>query len=377
MTKSAHRHQDLYKNQTRIEELDGIRGIAAFLIVIYHIPIWNSAYNLTFIRNFYLMVNIFFVLSGFLIYKTYSNKLKNIKEFSRFLFLRFGRLYPLHIFFLTVFVVIEIIKYFAQNNFGIISLNSQPFRENNITALFQNIFLVQAIGPTNNAITFNLPSWTVSVEFYTYFLFALIVLYLKKFKIFLFFGFFIVSLSFLLISKNYYGFDLLLNCLSGFFLGSITAFLENKIKVTLPKYTSLVAFIMIVLFLIFKINSSYDPIIFFLTTSLILTLTANKNGYLNKRLKLRLFVWLGSISYSLYMSHFCIIWIVNQFIRVVLKKPEILIAGKSIPQLTNFESFIAVILILTTVLIVSTLVHKFIETPFRLKSRLYGFSNIK
>jgi peptidoglycan/LPS O-acetylase OafA/YrhL len=377
MTKSAHRHQDLYKNQTRIEELDGLRGIAAFLIVIYHIPIWNSAYNLTFIRNFYLIVNIFFVLSGFLIYKTYSNKLKNIKEFSRFLFLRIGRLYPLHIFFLTVFVVIEIIKYFAQNNFGIISLNSQPFRENNITALFQNIFLVQAIGPTNNAITFNLPSWTVSVEFYTYFLFALIVLYFKKFKFFFFFGFFIVSLSFLLISKNYYGFDLLLNCLSGFFLGSITAYLENKIKVTLPKYTSLVAFIMIVSFLIFKINSSYDPIIFFLTTSLILTLTANKNGYLNKRLKLRLFVWLGSISYSLYMSHFCIIWIVNQFIRVVLKKPEILIAGKSIPQLTNFESFIAVILTLTTVLIVSTLVHKFIETPFRLKSKLYGFSNIK
>jgi len=377
MTKSAHRHQDLYKNQTRIEELDGLRGIAAFLIVIYHITIWNSAYNLTFIRNFYLIVNIFFVLSGFLIYKTYSNKLKNIKEFSRFLFLRIGRLYPLHIFFLTVFVVIEIIKYFAQNNFGIISLNSQPFRENNITALFQNIFLVQAIGPTNNAITFNLPSWTVSVEFYTYFLFALIVLYFKKFKIFLFFGFFIVSLSFLLISKNYYGFDLLLNCLSGFFLGSITAYLENKIKVTLPKYTSLVAFIMILSFLIFKINSIYDQIIFFFTTSLILTLTANKNGYLNKRLKLRLFVWLGSISYSLYMSHFCIIWIVNQFIRVVLKKPEILIAGKSIPQLTNFESFIAVILTLTTVLIVSTLVHKFIETPFRLKSKLYGFSNIK
>jgi peptidoglycan/LPS O-acetylase OafA/YrhL len=377
MTKSAHRHQDLYRNQTKIEELESIRGIAAFLILIYHIPIWNSAYNLTFIRNFYLMVNLFFVLSGFLIYKTYSSKLKNIKEVLRFQFLRFGRLYPVHIFFLTIFVVIEIIKYFAQNNFGITSPNSQPFHENNITALFQNIFLLQAIGPTNNAITFNLPAWTISVEFYTYFLFALIVLYLKKYKNFFFFGFFIISLSFLLISKNYYGFDLLLNCFSGFFLGSIAAYLENKIKVTLPKYTSLVVFIMIVSFLIFKRNSSYDPIIFFLTTSLIITLTANKKGYLNKILKLRLFVWLGTISYSLYMSHFCIIWIVNQFIRVVLKKPEILIGGKSIPQLTNFESFIAAILILSTVLIVSSLVHKFIEKPFRLKSRLYAFSNIK
>ena len=77
------------------------------------------------------------------------------------------------------------------------------------------------------------------------------------------------------------------------------------------------------------------------------------------------------------MSHFCIIWIFNQFIRVVLKRPEILIDGKSMPQLTNFETFIAITLIIATVLIVSTLVNKLIENPFRIKSRQYAFNKIK
>jgi len=377
MTKYIQRQQHLFQNKTKIEELESVRGIAAFLIVICHMPVWNSVYNITLIRNFYLMVQLFFVLSGFLIYKAYSSKLKNIKEVMRFQFFRFGRLYPIHLFFLTVFVVIEITKYFAQNKYGITSLNSQPFRENNITALFQNFFLVQAIGPTNNAVTFNGPAWTISVEFYTYFIFALIVLYLKKYKNFFFFGLFVVSFSFLLFSKNNYGFGYLLNCFSGFFLGSIIAHLENKIKFTLPKYSSLVVFIIIVTFLIFKKNLSYDPVMYFLTASLILALIANKNGYLNKILKLRLFVWLGSVSYSVYMGHLCIIWIANQFIRVVLKKPEIFIAGKSTPQLNNFETFITSVIILAIVLSVSTLVYKFIEKPFRLKSRLYGFSKIK
>jgi peptidoglycan/LPS O-acetylase OafA/YrhL len=377
MTKCTQRLQELYQNKTKIEELESVRGIAAFLIVICHIPIWNSVYDITLVRNFYLMVQLFFVLSGFLIYKSYSSKLRNIKEVLRFQFFRFGRLYPVHIFFLTVFVVIEIIKYLAQNKFGITSQNSQPFRENNITALFQNIFLVQAIGPTENAITFNGPAWTISVEFYTYFVFALIVLYLKKYKNFFFFGLFIVSLSILLVSVNNFGFGYLLNCFSGFFLGTNIAYLENKIKFKLPKYLSLVVFIIIITFIIFKIDRSYDPTMYFLTASLILTLTANKNGYLNKILKLRLFVWLGTISYCVYMSHLAIIWIANQFVRVVLKKPEILIAGKSTPQLNNFETFIALILILAIVLIVSILTHKFIEKPFRLKFRLYGYSKIK
>ena len=77
------------------------------------------------------------------------------------------------------------------------------------------------------------------------------------------------------------------------------------------------------------------------------------------------------------MSHLSVIWITNQFIRVVLSKPCILINGQSTPQLNNSETFIAVVFIIITVLIVSALTFKFIENPLRLVSRRYAYSEFK
>jgi peptidoglycan/LPS O-acetylase OafA/YrhL len=321
------------------------------------------------------MVPIFFTLSGFVIYRSYSNNLKNIKDVLRFQFLRFGRLYPVHITFLTVFILIELAKWLVSSELGILSPNSQPFHENNITAIFENIFLVQAFVP-KNIHTFNGPSWSISTEFYTYFLFALAMLYSGKYKFYVF-----LSLCFgsiLLIVSDYdYGYGELLSCFFGFFLGCIVAYFEEKVQITLPKYLSLVVFIVIVFFLIFKSDRSYDPAINFLAAILLLALTVTKNGYLNKVFRFKLFIWLGTISYSIYMSHLSVIWIANQFIRVILKKSEIIINGQSIPHLTNFETFVAVTSVITIVILVSTLVNKFIENPFRLKSRRYAHNKIK
>jgi len=53
----------------KYEELDSIRGIAALLVVFEHIPNWNeSFFNFVIFRNGYLMVELFFVLSGFVIF---------------------------------------------------------------------------------------------------------------------------------------------------------------------------------------------------------------------------------------------------------------------------------------------------------------------
>lgn len=60
---------------TKIHELESIRGIAALLIVVHHIPSWNALfYDITIIKNASLMVELFFVLSGFVIFKAYSEK---------------------------------------------------------------------------------------------------------------------------------------------------------------------------------------------------------------------------------------------------------------------------------------------------------------
>jgi peptidoglycan/LPS O-acetylase OafA/YrhL len=67
-------------NNKKIYELESVRGLAALLIVIYHIhhiSLWNSFFNFEIIKNGYLMVELFFVLSGFVIYNSYFEKIIN------------------------------------------------------------------------------------------------------------------------------------------------------------------------------------------------------------------------------------------------------------------------------------------------------------
>lgn len=126
-------------NQPKIEELESIRGLAALLVVFYHIPNWNPLFDIGIIRNGYLMVELFFVLSGFVIYSAYAGRIGSSKDLMRFQFLRFGRLYPVHLLFLLVYVGFELAKYIAQSRLGISSPNSQPFRENSLMALVQHV----------------------------------------------------------------------------------------------------------------------------------------------------------------------------------------------------------------------------------------------
>jgi len=352
----------------KIDEIESLRGLAALLVVIFHILPWNSKFDIRFIQNGYLMVYLFFVLSGFVIYNAYANKITTRNELIRFQFLRFGRLYPVHILFLAVALFLEFVKYFAHTKFGFASPNSQPFIENNFTAFFQQIFLLQAIGPTGHETTFNGPAWSISVEFYTYFIFGVVSLTCQKFKDYIYILIFIVSLL-LILSSTTFGSTSLLLCLSGFFLGCITARSEQTFKIAVPPFTSFMIFTIMILFLSYKTNVQYDPIIYLLTALLIFTIVSTRNGLLNKLLNLKPFVWLGTISYSLYMCHEPVEWTINQLIRVILKPQEVLINGKSIPQLSFVETAIAYVFILVTVLCIGNLVYQKVEKPWREKSR--------
>jgi peptidoglycan/LPS O-acetylase OafA/YrhL len=89
-------------------------SVPAALIVVYHAVWLNPVTSSRFFTNGALMVDFFFVLSGFVICHSYGDRLSNVRDFCRFLWLRLGRLYPLHFAFLMVFVLIEAVKYVAQ-----------------------------------------------------------------------------------------------------------------------------------------------------------------------------------------------------------------------------------------------------------------------
>ena len=377
MEKDTHTHtqQEIYPNSAKIEELESIRGIAALLIIFFHLPKWNPILDIGLLNNGYLMVELFFVLSGFVIFNAYAEKITTQKDLFRFQLLRFGRLYPVHLLFLLVFLGIEIAKYLASTKLGISSPNSIPFETNNFSAFVKNIFLISSVLP-NQSLTYNYPAWSISVEFFTYLVFGASILLVKKSNVMFFTAISFIALL-MLVTENTFGFESMLRCFAGFFIGCLTAKFTKGSKTNLPNFYSVIAFFAIVSFLQLKTTKDFDLLIYFLTAALIATLVLSKNGTLKTILRFKFLTWLGAVSYSVYMSHATIEWVVNQVIRVVLKKPEIVgVDGKSIPQLSQLETLFACVVVASVVLIVSAFVYNFIEKPMREKSRRLAFSKL-
>ena len=369
--------QGLVSTAGKIDELESIRGLAALLVVFYHIPKWHPMMDIGVINNGYLMVELFFVLSGFVIFSAYGGRINSRADLFRFQFLRFGRLYPVHLLFLLVFVLIELAKYLAATKLGIVSTNTEPFRENNLLAFAQQLLLVQAIGPTGNELTFNGPAWSISVEFYTYLIFGLVILSFNSTRIYLFSAIAVVSVV-LLATKFTFGFTDLLRCLAGFFVGCLTAVATRHASRTWPSYASLLVAAAILVFLHVKTTRDFDSVIFLLTAALIASLVLSPNSLLNRLLNLRALGWLGAVSYSVYMCHAAVIWTVNQTFRVFLGRPEAIDRhGNSVPQLSVADTLLGSVVIIAAVLVVSGLVFNFVEKPLRERSRRFAASHLR
>src|SRR5215510_13487127 len=86
---------DLLKTKQHFAILDGLRGVAALAVVIFHFMEWIFTDPSTnFIGHGFLAVDFFFCLSGFVIGYAYDDRIRKIgvKEFFR---LRLISLHPL------------------------------------------------------------------------------------------------------------------------------------------------------------------------------------------------------------------------------------------------------------------------------------------
>ncbi|HKB55248.1 MAG TPA: acyltransferase, partial [Ramlibacter sp.] len=125
------------------EALDGWRGLCACLVVLFHFHGYSPIYSAGLIRDSYLFVDFFFVLSGFVIAWNYQTRLHSWRDVRQFLVLRVGRLYPLHIFVLFVFLGWETTKllmgHASPNGSAAFTGETQP------GTVLSNVFLVQSL----------------------------------------------------------------------------------------------------------------------------------------------------------------------------------------------------------------------------------------
>jgi peptidoglycan/LPS O-acetylase OafA/YrhL len=76
----------------RFHVLDGMRGIAAILVMLFH---YNSRWHLPFLKNTYLAVDFFFILSGFVICHSYGEKILGGMSPADYIARRVARLFPM------------------------------------------------------------------------------------------------------------------------------------------------------------------------------------------------------------------------------------------------------------------------------------------
>lgn len=307
-------------SQGRIAALDGLRGIAAVLVVLHHLPVWSPELNFQVLRNGHLMVPVFFVLSGFVIARTYGSQIHNGADLVRFQWRRVVRLYPVHLVMLLAFLLVEVAKLWAQGQ-GIVSPSTRAFRENSPTALLQHLLLIQSVGPTGHPLTFNAPAWSISAELWTYLTFGAVALLLQLHRVTAF-ALMAVGAALMVLLAPESGWNPMARCFAGFFLGAMLA----EVRPRLPPPIAPAALVGLILVMTFSSGEATADLI---AVALAGFTVAGLDGdapvarvFEAKALQL-----LGSVSYSLYMGHALVVWIVNQVARLVLGGPELMVSG--------------------------------------------------
>lgn len=338
--------------RTELRALTGVRGIAAWFVVLYHIRLSIPALPESWLAVFakgYLAVDFFFLLSGFVIWLSWGEKLRRQgpSVIPAFLRKRVARIWPLHLLMLAV--AIALASLFALTDRA--DPGNYPFAQ-----LPLHILLLQNWGFTDR-LTWNDPSWSISAELGAYLLFPLLTLAIDWRRVpSVVVTAAIVALCVLLHASMArggamtLGFEIarfgLLRCVLEFAAGTAICALWLRWKqapATPAAFAMLTAACLAMLWLLGLPETLAVPLLF-ASLLLVLALTSGMPG---NPLDARWLHYLGEISYATYLGHF-LLWIVFK------------LAFVHDPQAVSLPSIAAYLLL---VLLSSALLYHLVERP--------------
>lgn len=154
-----------------LDALTGIRGIAAWGVVLYHVRLSLTALLpapvIAVFAKGYLAVDLFFILSGFVIWYNYAGRITEggAGAVRLFLWRRFARVWPLHGAMLAGFLALAAAMMATGRDTSGYLLAELPL----------HLLLIQNWGLTD-ALSWNHPAWSISTEFAAYLVFPALVL---------------------------------------------------------------------------------------------------------------------------------------------------------------------------------------------------------
>ncbi len=295
----------------RWDALDSLRGIFALCVVLFHFRTTGYIGGATFFRHGWLAVDFFFVLSGFVITAAYGKELAKGLNISQFVVLRLFRIYPLHLLMILAFIALELPNLYAYSTGH---SERPPFSGTRpLEALPLNLLLIQIFGIYDGP-TWNIPSWSIAAEFWIYIVAALVFAKRGWPRLWIFTALIAAStLALALRGRPYldvtYEFSIV-RCALGFSLGvlvhTIWARLSTSTYAGLPPYVhSLMSCgaLMLAVFGIYLLASGLSTLLMPFIFALFILSLAFKKGWLHTSLSHPVLIWLGRISFSVYMVH--------------------------------------------------------------------------
>ncbi len=355
------------------------------LVAIFHFEMAIARFvpvkDTMFFEKCYLMVDLFFIMSGFIILHVYKDDfaVRIGGSFKKYIIARFARIYPLHFFAMLLLVTGVLL-------FSPVGTYPNPIEN---PAAIPTGFLLLHSYYIHNLYTWNIPSWSISAEWAAYLLFPFLALFLSKKKLFAIVLFSMgvvaayVSIMYFLPRRNFFNPSIPvphnLNTTYDYgFLRGIAGFTTGMIVYTIYQWASpkgkfqkdgfaVVTILLLALALHFAINDAYCVILF---AALVFGFALN-NSNLHSVCNNRILQYIGNISYSIYLMQ---IFLQEPFSKG-LRLPGVVGFGRG-KQNIDFTSGLGFCLIyLVLLLAISSVTYYTIELPCRRWINRFGNSN--
>ena len=293
--------------------IDGLRFFLSVSILIVHFPHFLEGYTydkseLPFyhlLSPFYkyggFAVQIFWLISGVIFMTVYHELIESKRiSFTKFIFLRLTRLYPLHLVTLCSVAVLQIFFFKTFNHYFIYS-------NTDVLHFLLNIVMI-SYWNAKFGLSFNGPFWSVSVELFVYivfFMFAYLKMLTQYKLVFFILILFYVFYALGILSPFY---ECLLFFFGGCFMSKFFFSIKGKVILFLVLIALLVyAFRVYIsdytgnIFVLRAVAEITKFLIAFFIVLIFIKIPFSKIAYFNS-----LFKTLGNMTYSVYMIHISI-----------------------------------------------------------------------
>jgi len=306
-----------------LPQIDSLRAISVIGVIIYHLDI--NFFETKIFSGGYVGVDIFFLISGYLITGILYDEFleKGRISLPNFYYRRIRRIIPAILFLLFIVLILSFFFTLPQDLIKISEISiSNLFFLSNIYFHYNHIFY------WGDSLEINplLHTWSLSIEEQYYFIFPIVFIiflkidFIKKNILFFLtasFLFFFLLSNYLSFNHYNFSFYMLPSRVFEFLLGSILVIfkINNKLKFNLKYVHSFHGLIIIILSYIFFNNYTPTPSFWTLIPLLggaIIIIDEKKNKFTHI-LQNKYIIFIGLISYSLYLWHYPIITFLEYF----------------------------------------------------------------